>query len=161
MFRTAGIAVLALLAVITGCTNGGAAKGSGPAPDFSLQDLDGRTVRLADLKGKVVLVEFWATWCPPCREAIPSLERLHRTYGGRGLVTLGVSLDEDRWDSVASFARENGITYTVLRGDESVSSAYAVRMIPLTVLVNKEGFIARQYVGGDEKSLERDIKMLL
>lgn len=161
MFRTAAIAVLVVFA-LAACTSGEKMNPSSPAPDFTLQDLSGGKVRLADLKGKVVLVEFWATWCPPCRDSIPTIERLHKTYGGKGLVTLGVSLDDGGWDEVKVFAQEQGITYTVLKGEESVSDSYRVRAIPLTVLVDKEGRIARQYVGGtDEKGLERDIRALL
>jgi len=162
MFRRAGIAIVVALAIAAGCTSGDKMNPVTQAPDFSLQDLSGQHVRLADLKGKVVLVEFWATWCPPCRESIPVIERLHKTYGGKGLVTLGVSLDDGGWEEVQSFASAHGITYRVLKGDDRVSASYMVRVIPMAVLVNKDGLIARQYLGGgDESGMERDIRALL
>jgi peroxiredoxin len=159
--------ILAMLAIVltAGCTSGSKETKlavSSAAPDFSLQDLSGRSVRLSDLKGKVVLVEFWATWCPPCRASIPALERLHRTYNPRGLVVLGVSLDEGGWDSVKSFAAEHGISYPVLKGSADLSAKYLVRAIPALFLVNKEGLISQRYVGDEhEDALDKDIRALL
>jgi peroxiredoxin len=153
------------LAVIAGCTSGSKemkVSASSTAPDFALQDLSGRSVRLSDLKGKVVLVEFWATWCPPCRASIPGLERLHKTYNQRGLVVLGVSLDEGGWESVKSFATEQGISYPVLKGTTDLSAKYLVRAIPTLFLVNKDGLIAKQYVGDEHvDALDKDIRALL
>jgi len=91
MFRRAGIAILAVLAITAGCTSGEKMNPVSPAPDFSLQDLSGQHVRLADLKGKVVLVEFWATWCPPCRTSIPHLTEVQKKFKDKGVVVLGIS----------------------------------------------------------------------
>ncbi len=164
MFRKAVVPVLLAVVLAAGCTRSDrpAASAPGAAPDFTLADLDGKNVRLADLKGKVVLVEFWATWCPPCRESIPGLERLYQSYGGKGLVVLGVSMDEDDSATLKRFAAQKGITYTVLRGDDEVASKYLVRSIPALFLVNKDGMVAKQYLGeGNEDSLEKDIRSLL
>ena len=155
-----GIITLALFA---GCTSKDKDKGGAAtaAPDFALQDNSGKKVRLAELKGKVVLVEFWATWCPPCRDEIPVIERLHKLYGDKGLTVLAISMDEGDWDEVKAFAKERKISYTVLKGTEDVSTEYMVRLIPATFLIDKEGKINKQYMGGSNEALEQDIKALL
>jgi thiol-disulfide isomerase/thioredoxin len=149
-----------VVALLFGCTTKN--EGSAAASDFTLQDLNGKTVKLSDFKGKPVLIDFWATWCPPCRASIPGIEKLHKTYSGRGLVVLGVSLDQGGWDSVKSFATEIGITYTVLKGTDDVASQYQVRTIPMLVIMNKEGKIVKRYLGvGEDDELEKDIKSVL
>ena len=154
-FFVLSIIVIALLA---GCTDHGAQPVM-VASDFSLQDMLGKTVRLSDYKGKVVVLEFWATWCPPCRASVPGLEKLHKAYKDKGLVLLAVSMDEGGWDEVRSFIKESGITYTVLKGTEDVAMKYEVRSIPMMLVLNKEGKIARRYLGmGSDEELEKDIK---
>jgi len=162
MFKNLLTAAIVLLALLTGCTSREKAGVSAAAPDFTLQDLSGKKVSLSGLKGSVVLVEFWATWCPPCRTSIPGLERLHREYGGKGLTILAISVDEGGWDKVREFVAEHKITYTVLQGTEDISSQYQVRMIPAMYLVDKQGTVRKQYLGGgSEEDLEKEIKALL
>jgi len=162
MLKKSVLIGMVVLGLAAGCTRSGNDAATAAAPDFMLQDLAGKHVRLADLKGSVVLVEFWATWCPPCRESIPGMERLNKAYRDKGLVVLGVSLDTSGADTVKSFVRESGISYPILQGSEEVASKYMVRAIPAMFLVNKEGMIARQYLGGAEgDTLEKDIKALL
>jgi peroxiredoxin len=161
MFRKAVVLMVVVAALFAGCTKSEKRGKRSPAPDFTLQDLSGRNVRLSDLRGKVVLVEFWATWCPPCRASIPVIEHLHQTYAEKGLVVLGISIDEG-WDAVKSFAREQGITYTVLKGSDEVSQQYMVRVVPTLFLVGKDGIIAKQYVGGEEEeTLAQDVQSML
>jgi len=161
MLKKAVLIGMMVLAFAAGCTRSENTS-TASAPDFTLQDLSGKHVHLGDLKGSVVLVEFWATWCPPCRESIPGMERLHKAYRDKGLVVLGVSLDTSGVDSVRSFVRESGISYPILQGSDEVASKYMVRAIPTMFLVNKDGVIARQYLGGAEgDTLEKDIKALL
>jgi cytochrome c biogenesis protein CcmG/thiol:disulfide interchange protein DsbE len=137
-------------------------KQAGAAPDFTLPDLNGRKVSLADFRGKVVLAEFWATWCPPCRESIPGIERLYQSYGQKGLAVVSVSLDEGDWDSVKEFVKESGITYPVLQGDDDVMKSYRIRSIPALFLINKDGVIVKQYLGaGYDKAIEKDLQALL
>ena len=153
---------LITLALFAGCTSKDKESATATAPDFTLQDVSGKNVRLADLKGRVVLLEFWATWCPPCRAEIPTIERLHTQYGSKGLTILAVSLDEGGWDGVKAFAAEHKITYTVLKGTEEVSSKYMVRLIPTMFLIDKQGIIKKQSMGGgSDDSLEQEIKALL
>jgi thiol-disulfide isomerase/thioredoxin len=152
---------LLFAAMLAGCTMTGPSD-SNAAADFKLQDLSGKPVSLSDYRGKAVLIDFWATWCPPCRAAIPGLEKLHKSYASKGLVILGVSLDQGGWDSVTAFVQEQGITYAVLKGTDDVISDYQVRTIPMIVILNKEGKIVKRYIGyGADEELERDIKSLL
>jgi peroxiredoxin len=156
------IPVIVVIALATGCTDKGALPGSGTAPDFTLQDLNGNTVKLSDNKGKIVLLEFWATWCPPCRAAVPGIEQLHKAYKDKGLVVLAVSMDQGGWDEVKSFVAEQHITYTVLKGTQSIMEQYHVRSIPMTLILNREGRIVSRYLGmGRDEELEKDVKSIL
>jgi peroxiredoxin len=149
-------------ALFAGCTSKEKIAATEAAPDFTLQDISGKKVRLADLKGRVVLLEFWATWCPPCRAEIPAIERLHTQYGGKGLTVLAIALDAGGWDGVKAFAAEHKISYTVLQGSEDVSAKYMVRLIPATFLIDKMGNIKKQYMGGgSNEDVEQVIKALL
>ncbi len=151
-----------VMAILFACTNKSAQSSGAVASDFTLQDLSGRNVKLSDYKGKVVLLDFWATWCPPCRASVPAIEKIHKAYKGKGLVVLAVSLDEGGWDSVKSFITEYGITYTVLKGTEDVAANYMVRSIPMLLILDKEGRISKRYLGfGNEEDLENDIKSIL
>jgi thiol-disulfide isomerase/thioredoxin len=133
-----------------------------PAPDFALQDLSGQAVKLSDYSGKVVLLEFWATWCPPCRASVPGIERIHKEYGPKGLVVLAVSMDQGGWDSVQLFQKEYGITYSILKGDDDVAMKYMVRSIPMAVIVDRNGMIRKRLIGfGSEEDLEGGVKALL
>jgi thiol-disulfide isomerase/thioredoxin len=162
MFNRLFAVSLLTAALLFGCTDKSARTGGDAASDFTLQDMSGKNVRLSDYKGRVVLLDFWATWCPPCRASIPGLEKLHKAYKDKGLVVLAVSLDMGGWDSVKSFIRDNGITYQVLKGTDDVSDQYQVRTIPMILVLNKEGRITKRYLGfGSEEDLEKDIKSVL
>jgi len=162
MFKNLLAAAIVIFALLPGCTSKEKESASSVAPDFTLQDLSGKKVTLSGLKGSVVLLEFWATWCPPCRASIPGIERLHRAYGNKGLTVLAVSFDEGGWDKVKDFVAEHKITYSVLKGTDEVSTKYLVRMIPAMYLVDKQGIVRKQYLGGgSEEELEKEIKALL
>jgi peroxiredoxin len=120
------------------------------APDFSLSDPDGRTVRLRDYRGRHVFLNFFATWCGPCREEMPAMERLHQTYKGKGLTVLAVDLQEGP-RQVAKFVRELRLSFPALLDREgAVSHEYAVRGLPVTFLIAPDGRIVWRAVGSRE-----------
>jgi cytochrome c biogenesis protein CcmG/thiol:disulfide interchange protein DsbE len=121
------------------------AEPSEPAPDFTLERLGGGEVALASLRGKPVLVDFWATWCAPCEESIPVLVAFHEKYAGRVHV-LGVSVDWER-EAVEPFAREHGMAYPVLFGDESLALDYGAPGFPALFVLDANGRIAEAHVG--------------
>ena len=117
------------------------------APDFLLKDLDGNTIRLRDLRGKVVLLNFWATWCPTCRFEMPSMEALHKEFSSQGLAVLAVALRESA-DDVQSFYKEHHLSFTALldhNGD--ASELYQTWSLPTTFLINKRGYIVGKVIG--------------
>jgi cytochrome c biogenesis protein CcmG/thiol:disulfide interchange protein DsbE len=135
----------------------------GKAPDFKLKALDGKEVKLSDFKGKVRIVDFWATWCPPCREEIPDFISLQKEFKGKGLEIIGVSVDREGPEVVKKFGKEFGINYTSLLANEEVIAAYGgIRGIPTTFVIDREGYIVKKYVGATSKeTFEKDIKELL
>ena len=139
------------------------AKVSELAPDFVLMGPGGTETRLSDQRGKVVLIDFWATWCPPCREELPHIQRLHDTYRSDGLVVLALSTDRDP-AAVVSFVSRNGFTFPVLFANPEVARTYRVRGIPTVYLVDRQGTIRFHHVGytrGAEKTLESEVVELL
>ncbi len=162
MFKKGFVIFITASALLLGCTSR-SDRSSAVAADFKLQDLNGKTVRLSDFKGKPVLIDFWATWCPPCRASIPEIVKLDKTYSSKGLVVISVSLDEGDWDAVKAYAKEVGITYPVLKANEDVTSDFLVRSIPMVVIINKEGKVVKRYLGltGDDDDLEQDVKAVL
>ena len=120
-----------------------------PAPDFQLTDLDGNSVRLADLRGKAVLLNFWATWCPPCKIEMPWFVDIQKQYGPQGLQIVGVAMDEgNAHDAVAKFAKEMGLNYTVLLGNDKVADQYGgVDALPTTFYIGRDGKIVTRVFG--------------
>ena len=140
-----------------------AQKGTTLAPDFTLPTSDGKTLKLSDLKGKVVIVDFWATWCPPCRKGIPDLIDLKKKYGSKGFEIVGVSLDTDTKGDVVPFIKDKGMNYPVVYGNSIVAQDYGgVRAIPTSFIIDKKGKIVASYEGLTPKSTyENHIKKLL
>ena len=117
------------------------------APDFSLKSVDGKTVKLSDYKNKVVLIDFWATWCPPCRRGIPDLIELQKEFK-KDLVVLGISVDSDTKGDVPAFVKGYGINYPIVYGDQGTAKLFGgVSGIPTSFLVDKKGNIVDKHVG--------------
>jgi len=117
------------------------------APDFSLKSIDGQEITLSQLKGKVVLLDFWATWCGPCKESIPHLVQLYKNYRGSGFELVGMNVDKGDREAVRRFVRSMDIPYPVVTAPEDVVSNYRVSGIPVTFLIDKEGRIRERVVG--------------
>lgn len=133
------------------------------APDFSLLTLDGQKVKLSDYRGKAVLLNFWATWCPPCKVEMPWFVDLQKQYGKDGLVILGVAMDDSEPASIAKFAQGLGVNYTVLLGTDKVSDDYGdVQYLPTTFFIGRNGAIVDKLTGLlDRKDIEDDVKKTL
>ena len=136
---------------------------SDKAPDFSLKSVDGKTVKLSDYKGKVVIIDFWATWCPPCRKGIPDLISIQNEFKDK-VVIIGISLDREKTiKDVPGFVKSYGINYPVVYGDDKVVTDYGgIQSIPTAFAIDKNGNIADSHVGlTDKDTYVNKIKELL
>jgi peroxiredoxin len=132
------------------------------APDFVLKDAQGDDLRLSDYKGRVVLLNFWATWCHGCAIEIPWLIEFEKEYRDRGLTVIGVSMDEDGWKSVKPFLEEEKVNYPVVIGNQPMAKPYGLGAMPMTFLINRDGKIAATSVGIiDRAACRRQILELL
>jgi cytochrome c biogenesis protein CcmG/thiol:disulfide interchange protein DsbE len=134
-----------------------------PAPDFALKDSDGKIVKLSDYKGKVVLLDFWATWCGPCKIEIPWFMDIQRKSKDRGFEVLGVAMDDEGWEVVRPFAAKMAINYRLVIGNDMTAQAYGgVDALPTTFLIDRSGKIAAVHVGlSSKKEFEDGIEQLL
>jgi peroxiredoxin len=118
------------------------------APDFTLQSLDGKTVRLSDFKGKGVLLNFWATWCQPCKIEMPWFAELQKQYGPQGLQVVGIAMDDASPKEIGEFAHDLGVNYPILVGKEEVGDAYGgVQFLPATFYIGRDGKIIDKVFG--------------
>jgi cytochrome c biogenesis protein CcmG/thiol:disulfide interchange protein DsbE len=133
------------------------------APDFALKDADGRLVHLADYRGKVVLLDFWATWCGPCKIEIPWFQEFQRKYKDRGFEVVGVSMDDDGWKVITPFVQMKKINYRVVLGDDKTGDLYGgLEALPTTFVIDRSGRIASVHVGlAGKKDFSDAIEKLL
>jgi peroxiredoxin len=155
---------LAGVLVWTGCAKKVRRSSAKPAPEFSLKDANGQTVRLADYRGKVVLLDFWATWCGPCKIEIPWFMEFEKEFKDQGFAVLGVSMDEDGWSAIKPYVQNMKMNYRVLLGNDAISTAYGgLDSLPTTLLIDREGGIASTHVGvsmGKEEFKDAIVKLL-
>ena len=153
-----------LLAATAALAAAGPLTPSAAAPDFTLRTLDGQKLRLGEQRGQVVLVNFWATWCGPCRQEMPHLNKLYEKYKSSGFVLLGVNVDDDTAQA-AGVASKLGVKFPVLPdSDKRVSRQYDVSAMPSTVLIDRDGrvrYLHRGYQNGYETTYDKQIRELL
>src|SRR5271165_4441923 len=133
------------------------------APDFSLESLDGKTTRLSDFRGKAVLLNFWATWCGPCKIEMPWFVDLQKQYGSQGLQIVGVAMDDGSKEDIAKFAKDMGVNYPILIGKESVGDEYGgVPALPQSFVIARDGKIVDKIIGLRGKAeIEDSVKKAL
>jgi peroxiredoxin len=139
------------------------AKERKAAPKFVLQDSSGKTISLNKYRGKVVLLDFWATWCTGCKKEIPWFSEFQRTYGAQGFAVVGVSMDDGGWNVVKPFLAENRVPYRMLLGNDATAKLYGIESLPDTFLIDRKGRVAAAYkaVLVDKDDVETNIKALL
>ena len=133
------------------------------APDFTLQSIDGKTVRLSDFRGKAVLLNFWATYCAPCRIEMPWFVELQNRYGAEGLQVVGVAMDDASPNDIEKFANDLGVNYPILVGEETVGNAFGgVQFLPSTFYIGRDGKVVDKVFGLKKRNeIEEDIKRAL
>ena len=175
VLRPSSVFAIALLAacILVGCSSEPRSvraaspvkpdKDRRPAPEFALKDADGKTVHLEDYKGKVVLLDFFATWCGPCKIEIPWFMELERKNKDKGFSVLGVSMDDEGWEVVKPFLADLGVNYRVVIGNDATAQVYGgVDALPTTFLIDRNGRIAAVHVGlASKKVFEDGIQQLL
>jgi peroxiredoxin len=133
------------------------------APQFTLKDGSGNTIALTKYRGKVVLLDFWATWCTGCKMEIPWFSEFQKAYGAQGLAVIGVSMDEGGWSVVKPFLAKTHIPYPILLGDAPTAQRFGIQSLPDTFLIDRQGMVAAAYRVGlvDKNNVEANIKALL
>lgn len=162
--RRQALQAMAVLVSTTPLRGEAAPSPQNPAPDFTLKGLDGRNLRLAEQRGQVVMLNFWASWCGPCKLEMPHLNRLHDKYGSAGFTLLGVNVDEDLRTATAA-AQKLAVKFTVLHdAEKGVSRLYALDSMPATVLIDRDGRVRhlhRGYREGVEATYEQQVRALV
>jgi cytochrome c biogenesis protein CcmG/thiol:disulfide interchange protein DsbE len=157
-----GLAVAGVVLLLIACTQPDppfvkAEKDRQSAPEFSLQDASGSTFKLSDYKGKVVLLNFWATWCGPCQEEIPWFMGFEREYKDRDFAVVGISVDETGWNAVKPYLKRRQVNYRVALANQSVTQLYgSVEGLPTTFMIDRQGRIARTHIGLASQDTYRD-----
>jgi peroxiredoxin len=162
LLRTFAVALVAMCLFLACHTTRPPQLGQ-PAPDFTLTDSTGSPIKLSAYKGKVVLLDFWATWCHGCKVEIPWYVEFQNKYRDDGLTAIGVSMDDDGWKSVKPFLKEHQLSYPVVIGNQDLANRYGgLTSLPMTLLIDRSGKIAESHAGVvDKDAFENKIKALL
>jgi len=137
------LSVLAMVLLAAGCATAEGEK----AADFALQSIDGKTVKLSDYRGQTVIVNFWASWCPPCRKELPDFAAFHRENKDKGVAVIGIAVDENV-PAIKKLVAESGVGYPVVLGDRKVQADYGgIRAVPTTIVIDKAGTIVKKHLG--------------
>ncbi len=156
--------ILLTVVCVLASTTGWAASISGAAPNFTLKNLDGKNIKLSELSGDVVLINFWASWCGPCLQEMPLLNAIHKKYEPLGFTVLGVNVEENSANAKA-FLAERGVDFPILLDSKNqVSKLYDVVAMPTTVVVDRDGnmrFLHQGYKAGDENEYRKMVKKLV
>lgn len=155
--KTGILLLISTACIFYSCSNGPSGKTEAasasaaarkPAPDFTLKDANGAQVKLSDYRGKVVLLNFWATWCGPCKIEIPWFIEFQQQYKDKGFEVLGVAMDDDGWTSVKPYIAERKVNYRILLGDDSVATLFGgIDSLPTTFVIDRSGAIDKVHVG--------------
>jgi peroxiredoxin len=134
-----------------------------PAADFTLRDAAGKTANLKQYRGKVLLLDFWATWCTGCKQEIPWFIEFQRKFGMKRFAVVGVSLDEGGWDVLTPFLAKAHVPYRMLLGDDAIAKRYGIQNLPDTFLIDRQGRVAAAYMAGlvDKDNVESNLNALL
>lgn len=133
-----------------------------PAPEINLEDSSGKTATIAQYRGQVVVLDFWATWCHGCKQEIPWFSEFHQKYGSQGLAIIGVSLDDDGWKVVKPFIETTKVPYRIVLGNDATASLYGISGMPDTFLIDRQGRLAATYTGMvDRDNIEKNIQAML
>ena len=162
--RWLGSALLGIVLLLPMMATAGGTKSGEIAADFTLKSMDGSNIRLHELRGKVVMVNFWATWCGPCRQEMPLLDELYRRYQKSGFTLIGVNIDNEKGNAIR-MAKKLKVSFPVVFDtDKKVSERYDVATMPYTLLIDRDGKIQhlhRGYVPGVEKKYDKQIASLV
>jgi peroxiredoxin len=142
----------------------GGAFAADPAPNFALKDASGKTIKLSDYRGKVVLLDFWATWCTGCKQEMPWFVEFQKRFGAKKFAVVGVSMDDDGWKSLRPFLKEHSeFRYKMVAGDQATAERYgSAAALPDTYLIDKDGNMVETYHGVvDRNAVEENIRALL
>lgn len=168
--RITGPLVLWLFAFVTSCAFGQTPLSAAlqpivqrkAAPELHLRDSSGRMIRLKNYRGKIVVLDFWATWCHGCKEEIPWFAEFERKYGPQGANVVGVSLDDEGWKVVKPFIQTADVPYTIVLGDQATTKEYGIVNMPDTFLIDRHGRIAAKYAGlVSREDVEANLRKML
>jgi len=151
--------ILPFALIFLSCTKAGKTEDPGNnysfAPNFTLRDLKGNEISLSDYRDKIVILNFWTTWCKPCRIEIPGFVEIYEEYKDKGMEILGISLDRAGSKQILKFVEENKMSYPVLLGTKEIAMDYEIQVIPITFIIDKKGKTRHKHIGYMDKSVLR------